>query len=130
MIVLDASAMVEMLLRTPKGALIRQRMGSASGGIHAPHLIDVEVAHVLRRMVRTQAISVARASMALEILRDLDVTRYPSRNFLRRIWDLRDNFSAYDAAYVALAETLKAMLFTCDGRLNSAPGHNARIQVF
>lgn len=126
MIVLDASAVIEALMRTPKGLLVRQRI-FASTDIHAPHLLDVEVLHGLRRMVRRGDMSVPQALMALQVFQDLDIIRYPHSGFMRRIWALRENVSAYDAAYVALAEALGAQLITCDARLGSAPGHSAQV---
>ncbi|HWR14386.1 MAG TPA: type II toxin-antitoxin system VapC family toxin [Terriglobales bacterium] len=126
MIVLDASATVELLLMTPRGALVKQKL-HPDVILHAPHLIDVEVAHVLRRMVRLGEMSSTRATMALQDFHDLDIARYPHEPLLRRIWTLKDNISAYDAAYVALAEALGACLITCDARLGSAPGHAAKL---
>lgn len=129
MIVLDASAAIEWLLQTAAGARVEERLFSKAETLHAPHLIDIEVAQVLRRYVTAGTITASRGSEALEDLLDLSFTRYSHDVLLGRIWELRDNLTAYDAAYVALAETLEAPLVTCDGRLAAAPGHHARVDV-
>ena len=129
MIVLDASAILELLLRTPEGMLIEERVFSPGETLHAPHLIDVEVAQVLRRYATLGDIAPVRARQALDDLVDLPISRYPHQLFLPRIWDLRDNITAYDAAYLALAEALAAPLLTRDRRLANAPGHSAAIEL-
>ncbi|HXZ33053.1 MAG TPA: type II toxin-antitoxin system VapC family toxin [Terriglobales bacterium] len=130
MIVLDASAAVDWLLQTPAGQRIEERIFSRNESLHAPHLLDLEVGQVLRRLVRDATISAPRADEAIQDLLDLRVTRYPHVVLLPRIWQLRHNLSAYDAAYVALAEELDAAFLTRDARLASASGHTARIEVF
>ena len=130
MIVLDASATVDWLLQTTAGRHIEQRIYSARESLHAPHLLDLEVAQVLRRLVREGTVSANRADEAVRDLLDLRVTRYPHFMLLPRVWQLRHNFSAYDAAYVGLAEKLGAPLITRDGRLAAAPGHAATIELF
>lgn len=129
MIVLDASAVLEVLLRTPAAALVEERLFDPEQTFHAPHLIDVEVAQVLRRYARSGEAEPARCDLALADLRDLPLTRYPHDFLLPRVWELRDNLTAYDAVYVALAEALDAPLLTCDQRLSNAPGHRARIEL-
>ena len=129
MIVLDASAAIEWLLQTDTGRRVEARMFGDPQTIHAPHLLDVEIAQVLRRLAAARVITPVRADEALDDLRDLAVTRYPHDPFLDRIWDLRGNLTAYDAAYVALAEALDAPLVTCDARLASGRGHRARVDV-
>ena len=130
MIVLDASAAIDWLLQTTAGQRIDQRIFSHNESLHAPHLLDLEVAQVLRRLVREGAVSAHRADQAIEDLLDLRITRYPHFVLLPRIWQLRNNFSAYDAAYIALAERLGARLLTRDARLASASGHTAPIELF
>src|SRR2546430_16973309 len=130
MIVLDASATVDWLLQTPAGQHIERRMYSARESLHAPHLLDLEVAQVLRRLVREGTVPANRADEAVRDLLDLRLTRYPHFMLLPRVWLLRHNFSAYDAAYVGLAEKLGAPLITRDGRLAAAPGHAAIIELF
>jgi predicted nucleic acid-binding protein len=130
MIVLDASATVDWLLQTTAGQHIERRIYSARESLHAPHLLDLEVAQVLRRLVREGTVPANRADEAVRDLLDLRLTRYPHFMLLPRVWQLRQNFSAYDAAYVGLAEKLGAPLITRDGRLAAAPGHAAIIELF
>jgi predicted nucleic acid-binding protein len=130
MIVLDASAAIDWLLQTSAGQNIETRIYSRSESLHAPHLLDLEVTQVLRRLSSQGVISAHRADEALRDLLDLRVARYPHQVLLPRIWQLRHNFSAYDAAYIVLAEKLRAALLTRDARLASASGHAARIELF
>jgi predicted nucleic acid-binding protein len=125
-IVLDASAVLELLLGSPAGLEVGARLVDSSVALHARHLIDIEVAQVLRRYVREAQLTAAEAAEAVRDLRDLNLTRHAHEPLLDRIWDLRDDFSAYDAAYVALAEMLDASLLTCDRRLAHAPGMKKR----
>ena len=127
--VLDASAAIEWLLQTSTGQRVEQQIFSQSESLHAPHLLDVEIIQVLRRLVRERVISAVRADQAITDLLDLRINRYPHFVLLPRIWQLRHNLSAYDAAYVALAEELDAVLLTSDARLASASGHSAQIHV-
>ena len=130
MIVLDASAAIEWLLQTAAGQRIETRIYSRGESLHAPHLLDLEVAQVLRRLVRETTVSAQRADQALHDLLDLRVTRYPHFIFLPHIWRLRHNLSAYDAAYVVLAEELGATLLTRDHHLASASSPRVRIESF
>jgi predicted nucleic acid-binding protein len=130
MIVLDASAAVEWLLQTPAGRRIEQRIYTRQSTLHTVHLLDAEFAQVLRRLVRQGKLSSRRAEEAIEDLSALRIMRYPPVLLLNRIWRLRQNLSAYDAAYVALAEALNAPIITRDQRLAAAPGHSASIEVF
>jgi len=130
MIVLDTSAVVDWLLQTPVGQRIEQRIYERNETLHSVHLLDVEFAQVLRRLVREGTLAPKRAEEAIEDLIALRITRYAPVLFLDRIWQLRQNLSAYDAAYVALAEELKAPLITRDQRLAAAPGHGAVVEVF
>ncbi len=129
MIVLDASSAIEWLLQTGMGARVAQRILSSGETLHAPHLLDLEVTQVFRRHVAQGAITASRAEEALQDLLALRVRRYAHGLFLWRVWELRDNLTAYDAVYVALAEALDATVLTCDGKLALAPGHHARIEV-
>lgn len=130
MIVLDASAAVDWLLQTSVGQRIERRIYSAGESLHAPHLLELEVTQVLRRLAREGTVPPRRANEAIQDLLDLRITRYPHFVLLPRIWQLRHNFSAYDAAYVVLAEKLGARLLTRDARLAAARGHAASIEVF
>jgi predicted nucleic acid-binding protein len=127
-IVLDASAVLEWLLRLPAAGLVEDRMARAAT-LHAPHLLDLEVAQVLRRFERAGALDPGRGAQALADLADLPLERYPHDLFLPRIWSLRDNVTAYDGCYLALAEALRAPLVTCDARLAGVPGHGAVVEV-
>jgi predicted nucleic acid-binding protein len=130
MIVLDASAVVDWLLQTPSGQRIEQRIYARNDSLHTVHLLDVEFTQVLRRLVREGTLARKRAEEAMEDLIAVRVTRYAPVVLLHRIWQLRQNLSAYDAAYVALAEELNAPLITRDQKLAKAPGHTATIEVF
>jgi predicted nucleic acid-binding protein len=112
MIVVDASALLEALLRTPAAQAVERWLFDPEQTLHAPHLLDVEVAQVIRRYAA-----------------NLPLHRYPHDFLLLRVWDLRDNLTAYDAVYVALAEALDAPLLTRDRRLAAAAGHHARIEL-
>lgn len=129
MIVLDASAAIEWLLQSPAGIKIEKRLFSPSESLHAPHLLDVEVAQVLRRYVREKIISAQRGQEALEDLADIPLSRYPHDFLIPRVWELRPTLTAYDGVYVALAELLDAPLLTCDGKIASASGHSANVEV-
>ena len=130
MIVVDASAAVDYLLAAGAFERIAARFALPAESLHAPHLLDVEVAHAVRRLAMTREISATRADDALEDFAALRVRRYPHTWLLPRIWELRSNLSAFDAAYVALAEALGAVLVTADGALARAPGHAAKIELF
>lgn len=129
MIVLDASAAVDMLVGTPAGGRVTQRILEDGGPAHAPHLLDVEVTSALRRGVKRRVLDAVRATEALDDFAYLSLVRHPHGPLLPRMWALRDNLSAYDAAYVALAEELGAPLLTLDARLASAGGHKATIEL-
>ena len=130
MIVLDASAAVEVLLQTAAGAPMTERLLDPAESLHAPHLLDIEVAQILRRFVRQGELAPDRARQALDDLASLPLERYSHEILMSRVWTLRENLTAYYAAYVALAEVLEATLLTRDGRIARAPGHAARIEVF
>ena len=129
MIVVDASAVVEILLRTPDAARIEQRLFQPTETLHAPYLLDVEVAQVLRRFEVRGELKAERGTQAIELLVRFPIARYPHEALLPRIWRLRGRLTAYDAAYVALAEALRARLLTRDARLARAGGHHARIEL-
>jgi predicted nucleic acid-binding protein len=129
MIVVDASALLEFLLQTPLGIRVEARLLRDENEFHAPHLIDVEVTQGLRRLVRLGEMSAGRAAEALEDLADLDLHRHAHLDLLTRAWKLRENVTAYDAMYMALAEALDATVITCDRPLAKAAGHRAHIEV-
>ncbi len=129
MIVIDASALLEMLLRTPTAQAVEALIFAPGQSLHAPHLIDVEIAQVVRRYAAGGEIDGERGRLALADLADMPLQRYPHDLLLPRIWALRNNLTAYDAAYVALAEALDAPLLTRDKHLAGAAGHGARIEL-
>jgi predicted nucleic acid-binding protein len=128
-IVVDASALLEALLCTSAAKAVEDRLFAPRQTLHAPHLLDVEVAQVIRRYAANGEIDAKRGRAALADLADFPLQRYPHDFLLPRIWDLRNNLTAYDAAYVALAEALDTPLLTRDRRLAMAAGHRAQIEL-
>lgn len=122
MIVVDASALIELLLRPFRSRALARRLLGTGATLHAPHLIDAEVGQVLRRFALRGELDAERGRQALEDLADLSLRRYPHGPMLPRMWELRHDLTAYDAAYVTLAETLDAPLVTLDRRLAAAAG--------
>lgn len=130
MIVIDASAAVDLLLQIqPSASVVSEKLGRPGETLHVPFIFDAEVVQALRRYSLRKELSVGRARQALDDFEALRVFRYPYMPLLPRVWQLRANFSAFDAAYVALAELLKATLVTSDRRLGRARGHRATIEV-
>ncbi len=129
MIVVDASVVVEVLLRVPGAERLQARLAGAGERLCAPALLDVEVAQALRRYAARGELGAERGQEAIELLAAFPLVRYPHAPLLARIWELRSNLTAYDAAYVALAEALRAPLLTADARLAGAPGHGAEIEL-
>ena len=132
MIVVDASALIALLLDEPQGLrrLLNRRFNQSDESLHAPHILDLEVAHTLRRKTLQGTLAPDLAQLALTRLATVHISRYPHTGLLDRVWQLRNHVSAYDAAYVALSETLDAPLITMDRRLANASGHHARVEVF
>lgn len=128
MIVADASAILEVLLNTPRAAEMSKLLLVEAETIHAPDLVDIEVLQVLRRYVSTATLNNVRAGEAIQDYLALGLKRYAHQALLGRIWELRHNFTAYDAAYIALAEGLQVPLVTCDRTM--ASGHRAHVMVF
>jgi predicted nucleic acid-binding protein len=129
MMVLDASAVLELLLRGASAGATAERVLRSAGSLHAPHLLDVEVAQVLRRYSRAGTLADGRAAEALVDLAALRIERHSHDWLLPRVWELRHNLTAYDAAYVTLAEALGCVLVTGDGRLARASGVRCRIEL-
>jgi len=129
LIVVDASALVELLLRTPAAQSIQARMFERHEELHAPQLIDVEVTQVLRRYVLTGELEAGHGRTLLADLALFPMRRHPHHHLLQRVWDLRDNLSAYDATYLALAEALDAALLTDDKRLLTAAHRHSWIRT-
>ena len=129
MIIADASALVDVLLRMREADTIEARLLGSGLTLHVPHLIDAEVANALRRHAAVGAISAERGRDLLADFVDLPMQRHPHEWLLPRVWELRHNLTAYDAVYVALAEALDAPFVTRDARLAAAPGHSAKVEV-
>ena len=118
-----------MLLGLDKSDAVIERAFSRNETLHAPHLLDVEVAQVIRRYWRSGDVTAARGEDALRDLADLPIQRYPHEPLLGRMWQLRNNVTAYDAAYISLAEGLDAGLLTLDKALARIPGVRADVEV-
>jgi predicted nucleic acid-binding protein len=131
LIVVDASAAVTMFLNLgSRAARVRERLGRTAEEVHIPHLFDVEVLQALRRHSLRGDLSGEQSRLILGLLYDMKAVRYPHAPLAARMWELRENLTAYDAAYVALAEVLEAPLLTTDRRLAQAPGIRAAVELF
>jgi predicted nucleic acid-binding protein len=128
-IVADASALVDVLLRTRQADAVEARLLNSGLTLHVPHLIDAEVAQALRRHAAAGVVTAERGSGLLADFVDLPMQRHQHDWLLPRVWELRHNLTAYDAVYIALAEALGAPLVTRDARLAGAPGHSAKVEV-
>jgi predicted nucleic acid-binding protein len=128
-VILDASAVVEVLLGSRAGKVVAERIQTAAARPRSLALVDLEVANTLRRLVRLSALDIRRADGAVIDLAAFALARFPHTPLLGRIWELRDRLSAYDAAYVALAEALDAPLLTLDARLARSRGHRAAVEL-
>lgn len=127
MVVVDASVIVEWLLRLPVAGVIDRRLADES--LHAPHLLTVEVVQVLRRYSAVGDLGPGRATEALDDLAAIDVRRHDHEPLVAAMWRWRANLTMYDATYVALAEALDCPLVTLDRRLAAAPAHPATIEL-
>jgi predicted nucleic acid-binding protein len=128
-LVVDTSAVVAALVARPPNQALVDRLRS-DGDVHAPHLLDVELLHALRGLVLAGHLSEDRAADARGDFADLTVVRYGHAPLADRSWELRNNLTAYDATFVALAEALNVPLVTCDARLTGAPGSSAVIELY
>lgn len=132
MIVVDASALAELLLNRPAAREVERHITTHEAALHAPHLVDVEVLSALRRLVAVGDVSAARAAEVVDDLLDLPIERFSHEVLVERIWALRENFSSYDAAYLALAEVLTddgAPLLTADARFARAARRHSTVEV-
>ena len=128
MIVLDASVVVELLTNGPLAGLAAHQLAAHDESFIAPHFLDIEVISAVRRLTAGQPVDAHRSEQFMTGLAMLPVERFPHAPLLSRIWELRYNFTAYDAAYIALAEATNSVLYTCDEKLSK--GHRARVAVF
>jgi predicted nucleic acid-binding protein len=126
-IVVDASAVLEVLVGEPNESLVTRL--AREDVLHAPHLLDTEVLHVLRRLEHRGQLTEGQVAGARARFDELVIDRYPHRPLSERVWALRPSLSAYDATYVALAEALDATLVTTDRRLAGANGTSAAVEV-
>lgn len=129
MIVIDASAVFDLAIASPVGNEISDRLAAQDATLVAPELVDLEILQTMRRYVRAGKFDTVRARLALQNFDDLSIMRFSHAPLQARIWSLRDNLTAYDAAYVALAELLEAPLWTRDEKYRSVPGHGIAIEV-
>ena len=130
MLVIDASAIVELLMASPTGSAVGDFVFSSNEPLAAPQLVDIEVLHAIRRLHRMGVLPLDRSEQALEDFGDLPIYRYGHENLRAGMWRLRNNVTAYDAAYIALAEMLEAPVVTCDGKLARSSGHDASFRLF
>jgi predicted nucleic acid-binding protein len=129
LIVVDTSAVLNALLKTPADERLLDRLGREAD-LHAPHLIDVEILHAARGLVRARKLTEDAVERFRRDYEDLSITRYPHQPLSDRIWELRHTLTAYDAAFIALSEGLGVPLVTCDRRLARSSGHDAQIELF
>ena len=128
MIVLDASVVVELLTNGALADSIRSDLSARDESFIVPHLIDIEVLSAIRRLVAGRRIGADLRDQFLAGLAELPAERYAHTPLTDRIWELRHNFTAYDAAYIALAEAMNAVLYTSDEKLSQ--GHRAQVVLF
>lgn len=127
--VVDSSAILDLVTDGPAAAAVSNRLGGLGGVLYAPAIIDLEVLHVIRRWVLVGELALHKAETAIEFYGKIEILRFAHDPLIRRIWQLRDNFTAYDAAYVALAEGMRVPLITLDARLAKAAPPTIRVEL-
>lgn len=127
--VIDASAVLELCLVTPMAAAVEKRLDAAGRDLVAPEIVDLEILQALRRLVHRGDIAERRAEAALDMFRHMPIDRFGHGLLCPRIWSLRHNLTAYDAAYFALAELLEVPLWTRDRKFLTVPGHRVRVEI-
>ena len=131
MIVLDSSAAADLLLRSrPQAAWVEAQLDAANWDLHAPYVLDIEVARTIRRFVLGGALTTERGAVTLELLAGLSLTRYPHVPLFARAWELRHVADVADACFVALAQLLGVPVVTTDERLARTPGLQVEIRSF
>lgn len=129
-LIVDASAVLPVVTRDPSRLALEERLFEPGVSLMAPCLIDLEVVQVLRRKAATGRLTARQAEFAIQALAVvLPIERVAHTPLLDRVWELRANLTAYDAAYVALAELYDAPMLTRDAKLARAPGHHARVEL-
>lgn len=128
MIVLDASVVVELLTGGPLADSLRRDLAGRDDSFIVPHLLDIEVVSAIRSLVAGHRIDSHATEQVLTGLAALPAERYAHTPLLGRIWELRHNFTAYDAVYIALAEATNSVLYTSDAKL--CRGHRAQVALF
>ena len=129
MIVVDASLLIEVLAGDEMGDMVSARLAGRAGALVAPEVLDLEIIQALRRLVRSGRVSAATALEGFNVLEDLRIERFSHAPLAHRIWEFRENLTAYDAAYFALAEMLDAPLWTRDAKFAGVPGASAAVHV-
>ncbi|MGJ3231501.1 MAG: type II toxin-antitoxin system VapC family toxin [Oceanicaulis sp.] len=129
MIVIDASVGIDLFIRSDAAVAIRNRIDRAGRAMAAPEVFDLEILQTLRRFERNRLITPERSARALDVFRHAPIERYTHRLLAARIWALRENLTAYDAAYFALSEALEAPLWTRDAKFAGVPGHGAQVEI-
>lgn len=129
-VIVDASAILDLLLVKPSAPALRRRLFDQNDELNAPHLIDLEVLQVMRRHARLGALDASHARQVMDAHIRLPIQRHPHEPFLGLIWQLRNNFTAYDAMYVALGIALDATLITADAPLARAAAPFLPVEVF
>ena len=129
MIVVDASLLIEVLAGDEMGDMVSARLAGRAGALVAPEVLDLEIIQALRRLVRSGRVSAATALEGFNVLEDLRIERFSHAPLANRIWEFRENLTAYDAAYFALAEMLAAPLWTLDAKFAGVPGASAAVHV-
>lgn len=130
MIVIDASAVVEMCLGTSLGKNISRNILDCDEDLVAPELLPLEVMHALRRRRNLKLLKDIEATEAFKLFCLMPIQHLSHAELVQRVWQLRDNMTAYDATYVALAEKLSAPIWACDSKYQNTPQHKATIRLF
>ena len=127
---MDASLLLEFVTANPKTSALAQFFEANQVEVCAPQIVILEVLNALRRQVNLKRLSAEKAHLTVQFLQELPINYYSHEELIPRTWQLRGNMNAYDAAYVALAESLDAELWTSDKKFVGTPGLRAQIKLF